>query len=244
MLNSHRHTTTPTSATSAATMAVATPPAHNWRASTTGRVCARPEGPWSGSIGLVISHLVLDRNGSLTAGRHCTALPGVPGRKRRPPGPNTGCSMVRRFARPSLEQENVVTKVRDGMTAEPIVLQQDQSIADAAQAMRDNAVGAVLVVDGDKLCGRVTDRDIVVRAVAESASPDSPVGRVVSPDLVAVAADDETATAAQVMQDNAVRRLPVLEDGRIVGIVSIGDLAVSQGEDSARAHISAAEPNE
>ena len=69
-----------------------------------------------------------------------------------------------------------MTKVRDVMTAEPIVLQQNQSIADAAQAMRDTSVGAILVVDGDKLCGLVTDRDIVVRAVAESASPDSPVG--------------------------------------------------------------------
>ena len=137
-----------------------------------------------------------------------------------------------------------MTKVRDVMTAEPIVLQQDQSIADAAQAMRDASVGAVLVVDGDKLCGLVTDRDIVVRAVAESALPDSPVGQVVSPDLVAVGADDETADAARVMQDNAVRRLPVLDDGRIVGIVSIGDLAVSQGEDSALAQISAADPNE
>jgi CBS domain-containing protein len=137
-----------------------------------------------------------------------------------------------------------VTKVRDVMTAEPIVLQQDQSIADAAQAMRDASVGAVLVVDGDKLCGLVTDRDIVVRAVAESALPDSPVIQAVSPDLVAVDADDETIDAARVMQDHAVRRLPVLEDGRIVGIVSIGDLAVSQGEDSALAQISAADPNE
>jgi signal-transduction protein with cAMP-binding, CBS, and nucleotidyltransferase domain len=137
-----------------------------------------------------------------------------------------------------------VTKVRDVMTAEPIVLQQDQSIADAAQAMRDASVGAVLVVDGDKLCGLVTDRDIVVRAVAESAPADSPVGQVVSPDLVAVDADDETIDAARVMQDHAVRRLPVLGDGRIVGIVSIGDLAVSQGEDSALAQISAADPNE
>ena len=137
-----------------------------------------------------------------------------------------------------------MTKVRDVMTAEPIVLQQDQSIADAAQAMRDASVGAVLIVDGDKLCGLVTDRDIVVRAVAESALPDSPVGQVVSPDLVAVGADDETADAARVMQDNAVRGLPVLDDGRIVGIVSIGDLAVSQGEDSALAQISAADPND
>jgi CBS domain-containing protein len=137
-----------------------------------------------------------------------------------------------------------VTKVRDVMTAEPIVLQQDQSIADAAQAMRDSAVGAVLVVDGDKLCGLVTDRDLVIRALAESALPDSPVGQVVSPDLIAVGADDEADDAARVMQAHAVRRLPVMDDGRIVGIVSIGDLAVSRGEDSALADISAAEPSE
>ena len=137
-----------------------------------------------------------------------------------------------------------MTKVRDVMTAEPIVLQQDQSIADAAQAMRDNAVGAILVVDGERLCGLVTDRDIVVRAVAEAAPLDSPVGRVVSPDLIAVGADDEADDAARVMQANAIRRLPVMDDGRIVGIVSIGDLAVSRGEDSALADISAAEPRQ
>ena len=136
-----------------------------------------------------------------------------------------------------------MTKVRDVMTAEPIVLQQDQTIADAAQAMRDTAVGAVLVVDGDRLCGLVTDRDIVVRAVAESAPPSAPVGPLGSPALLAVAADDDADDAARVMQAPAVRRLPVMEDGRIVGIVSIGDLAVSRGEDSALADISAAEPN-
>ena len=137
-----------------------------------------------------------------------------------------------------------MTKVRDVMTAEPIVLQQDQTIADAAQAMRDTAVGAVLVVDGDRLCGLITDRDIVVRAVAESALPDSPVGPLVSSDLIAVGADDDADDAARVMQAHAVRRLPVMDDGRIVGIVSIGDLAVSRGEDSALADISAAEPTQ
>ena len=137
-----------------------------------------------------------------------------------------------------------MTKVRDVMTSEPIVLQQDQTIADAAQAMRDTAVGAVLVVDGDRLCGLITDRDIVVRAVAESAPPDSPVGPLVSADLIAVGADDEADDAARVMQAHAVRRLPVMDDGRIVGIVSIGDLAVSRGEDSALADISAAEPSQ
>jgi CBS domain-containing protein len=135
-------------------------------------------------------------------------------------------------------------KVRDVMTAEPIVLQRDQSIADAARAMRDNAMGSVLVVDGDKLCGLVTDRDIVVRALAESAAPSSPIGAVCTPHLVAVEADDDTTEALQVMQDNAVRRLPVMDHGRIVGMVSIGDLAVEQDEDSALADISAAHPTQ
>jgi CBS domain-containing protein len=135
-------------------------------------------------------------------------------------------------------------KVRDVMTAEPIVLQRDQSIADAARAMRDNAMGSILVVDGDKLCGLVTDRDIVVRALAESAAPSSPIGAVCTPHLVAVEADDDTTEALQVMQDNAVRRLPVMDHGRIVGIVSIGDLAVEQDEDSALADISTARPSQ
>jgi CBS domain-containing protein len=73
--------------------------------------------------------------------------------------------------------------------------------------------------------------------------PDSPVGDVCSPDLVAVEAEDDTAEAARVMQANAVRRLPVMDRGRIVGIVSIGDLAVEQDENSALADISAARPN-
>ncbi|MGA2825118.1 MAG: CBS domain-containing protein [Streptosporangiaceae bacterium] len=135
-------------------------------------------------------------------------------------------------------------KVRDVMTAEPIVLQRDQSIADAARAMRDNDMGSVLVVDGDKLCGIVTDRDIVVRALAESAAPSSPIGTVCTPHLVAVEADDDTAEALRVMQDNAVRRLPVMDHGRIVGMVSIGDLAVEQDEESALADISAARPTQ
>lgn len=137
-----------------------------------------------------------------------------------------------------------VRKVRDVMTAGPIVLQRNQSIVDAARAMRDNSVGAVLVVDGDALCGLVTDRDLVVRALAEAASPDSPVGEVCSPDLVAVDADDETEEAGRVMRENAVRRLPVMDDGHVVGIVSMGDLAVDIDEESALADISSARPNQ
>lgn len=134
-------------------------------------------------------------------------------------------------------------KVRDVMTPEPIVVLWDQSIADAARAMRDNAVGSVLVVRGNTLCGLVTDRDIVVRALAESALPDSPVGEVCSPDLVAVNADDDADEAVHVMRENAVRRLPVMDNGRIVGMVALGDLAVEGGKQSALADISTARPN-
>jgi CBS domain-containing protein len=139
--------------------------------------------------------------------------------------------------------KEAAVKVRDVMTPEPIVVQRDQSIADAARAMRDNAVGSVLVVDGDTLCGLVTDRDIVVRALAASALPDLPVGEVCSPDLVAVNADDDADEAVRVMRENAVRRLPVMDDGRIVGMVALGELAVERDEQSALADISAARPN-
>lgn len=137
----------------------------------------------------------------------------------------------------------MMQKVRDVMSGEPIVLRKEQPISDAARAMRDGAVGSVLVVDGGTLCGLVTDRDIVVRGLAESAGPETPVGRMCSPDVVAVRADDETEEAAQLMRDNAVRRLPVLDEEQIVGIVSLGDLAVEHDKRSALADISAARPN-
>jgi CBS domain-containing protein len=70
------------------------------------------------------------------------------------------------------------------------------------------------------------------------------VGPLVSSELIAVGADDEADDAARVMRANAIRRLPVMDDGRIVGIVSLGDLAVDRGEDSALGDISAAEPNQ
>jgi CBS domain-containing protein len=130
------------------------------------------------------------------------------------------------------------------MTPEPIVLQRGQPIAEAARAMRDSRVGSVLVVDGAMLCGLVTDRDLVVRALASGASPDSPVGEVCSPDLVAVSADDDAEEAGRVMRDNAVRRLPVMEGGRIVGVVSLGDLAIEDAEEAALTDISAARPNQ
>jgi signal-transduction protein with cAMP-binding, CBS, and nucleotidyltransferase domain len=119
-------------------------------------------------------------------------------------------------------------KVRDLMTPGPIGVDYYQSIGDAARAMRDWGIGAVLVVHEQGLRGLVTDRDLVVRAVAESKGPDEPVGPLSSSDLIGVNADDDAAVAARLMRDNAVRRLPVIEDGQVAGVVSLGDLALER----------------
>jgi signal-transduction protein with cAMP-binding, CBS, and nucleotidyltransferase domain len=120
-------------------------------------------------------------------------------------------------------------KVRDVMTPGPIGVDYHQSIGDAARTMRDWGVGAVLVVHDQALRGLVTDRDLVVRAVAESKSPDEPVGPLSSGDLIGVDADAEASHAARLMREHAVRRLPVIEDGQVAGMVSLGDLAALPG---------------
>ncbi|CAL9580932.1 Hypoxic response protein 1 [Streptomyces sp. enrichment culture] len=130
------------------------------------------------------------------------------------------------------------------MTAGVAAVRPDASLVEAAQLMRAQDIGDVLVADGDLLVGVVTDRDITVRAVAEGADPLTVNAETVcTPDPVCVGPDDEVATAVRLMRRHAVRRLPVVQDGRPLGVVSLGDLAVSQDPDSALAEISRAEPN-
>lgn len=117
-------------------------------------------------------------------------------------------------------------KVRDVMTPGPIGVDYYQSIGEAARTMRDWGIGAVLVVSNQSLYGLVTDRDLVVRAVAEAKNPDQPVGPLSSEDLIGVDADADAGEAARLMRENAVRRLPVIEDGQVAGMVSLGDLAL------------------
>jgi signal-transduction protein with cAMP-binding, CBS, and nucleotidyltransferase domain len=131
----------------------------------------------------------------------------------------------------------VVAKVRDLMTPGPIGVDYNQSIAEAARAMRDWGVGAVLVTRDEVVHGLVTDRDLVVRAVAESKAPDEPVGPLGTSDLVGVSADDDADVAAQLMRKYAVRRLPVIDDGQIAGMVSLGDLALEADPASALAAV-------
>ena len=122
-------------------------------------------------------------------------------------------------------------KVRDVMTPGPIGVDYNSSVGEAARTMRDWGVGAVLVVHNQALYGLVTDRDLVVRAVAESKGPDEPVGPLSSADLIGVSADEDVAEAIRLMRENAVRRLPVVDAGQVAGMVSLGDLAIQdEGE--------------
>ena len=132
------------------------------------------------------------------------------------------------------------TKVRDVMPPGAIGVDYHQSIGDAARTMRDWGVGAVLVVHDQALYGLVTDRDLVVRAVAEARGPDEAVGPLSSGDLIGVDADADTAEAVRLMRENSVGRLPVIEEGQVAGMVSLGDLALRDDPASALAVVAGA----
>lgn len=130
------------------------------------------------------------------------------------------------------------------MTPVPAQVAPGTSLTDTARLMRDLDIGSVLVSDGGRLVGLVTDRDLVVRGLAdENPVPVDEVGALCSERLVTLAPDDTIDDAAQLMRDAAVRRLPVVSDGMAVGIVSLGDLALVQEPESGLARISGAEPN-
>jgi CBS domain-containing protein len=134
--------------------------------------------------------------------------------------------------------------VRDIMTAEPVTVEPLTSVTTVARMMRDQDIGAVLVTEGDRLRGLVTDRDLVVRALAEGGDPqETTVASACSEELVTVRADEELDRAVQLMREHHVRRIPVVDAGHAVGIVSLGDLAVEREPESALGDISAAEPN-
>lgn len=134
--------------------------------------------------------------------------------------------------------------IRDVMTPNPTAMPAMATISDAARAMRDADVGAIVVLNQNQICGIVTDRDIVVRAVAEGRDPArASLGDICSQNLVTLSPSDTVEDAARLMADRAIRRIPVVEDGHPVGIVSLGDLAVERGDGSALEDISAAPPN-
>jgi CBS domain-containing protein len=121
--------------------------------------------------------------------------------------------------------------VRDAMTEDPRSIGASASVVEAARVMREEHIGSLPVTDDDQLVGMVTDRDITTRVVAESADPKlTSVGDVYSRDLISVEPDKDLAEALRLMARHQVRRLPVVENGRLVGIVAQADIALGENE--------------
>jgi CBS domain-containing protein len=136
-------------------------------------------------------------------------------------------------------------RVSDVMTPMPTTVRASQTVAEAANNMRQVDVGSMIVVDDSgAVVGIVTDRDIAVRAVAQGLDPQTTtVGEILSEAPISLSSSDSVEQAIRLMRDRAVRRLPVVEEGRPVGIVSIGDLAIDRDPRSALAEISREAPN-
>lgn len=134
--------------------------------------------------------------------------------------------------------------VNDIMTQNPKSLPASASVFAAAQEMERSGFGAVTVEKNGKLCGIVTDRDIVVRCVARGDDcRKTQLASICSPDLATLSPSDTIDNAIALMRKKAIRRIPVVEDGKTVGIVSLGDLALARDPKSALGGISAAPPN-
>jgi CBS domain-containing protein len=118
-------------------------------------------------------------------------------------------------------------KISELMSANPCAIEADKPVAYAARMMKDEDVGLAPIVEGDRLVGTLTDRDIVMRVVAEGKDPQAvPVREVASTRLVTVDPQQDLDDALKLMARNQVRRLPVVEeDGRLIGVVSQGDVA-------------------
>ena len=128
--------------------------------------------------------------------------------------------------------------IRDLMTGNPCSIDADRSVAYAAKMMRDEDVGLAPIVEGDKLIGTVTDRDIAVRVVAEGKDPEqTTVREVASTNLVTIDPGQDLDEALSLMAKHQVRRLPVVEEGgRLVGVVAQADVA-RMGDDKQTGHV-------
>ncbi|HWG27233.1 CBS domain-containing protein [Actinospica sp.] len=138
--------------------------------------------------------------------------------------------------------------VREIMAPAPITARPDATIREVSQIMRDEDIGTVLIADGTELIGSeligvVTDRDLVVRSLATGLGPDTPVREACSRQLWTVDPETEVVQAADLMRNAAVRRLPVVSDGKAIGVVSLGDIAALGAPESVLGGISSAMPD-
>lgn len=146
---------------------------------------------------------------------------------------------------PSRKGLIMAQRVRDRMACVPMTVDPKEPVISVARLMRDQGVGAVLVMDRDRLRGLVADRDLVVRALADGVDPErTAVIKTVDEDLVAVSADDEVDHVIKVMREHSVRRVPVVDgDGKPVGSVCLSDLAEEEHPESWHARTVAPTPD-
>jgi CBS domain-containing protein len=134
--------------------------------------------------------------------------------------------------------------VADVMTKDPVAMSSDASVVDAAKAMSDHRIGSVVVMDKDKPCGIVTDRDITVKAVATGSDPSrTRLADICSRELAAVRPDQSVDDAVQMMKSHDVKRVVVMTDSKLEGIVSLGDLTRRGIGEDVQDDLSKSEPN-
>ena len=124
------------------------------------------------------------------------------------------------------------TSIQEAMTSNPTTVGPTNTVTEAAQIMKSEDVGSLPIVEGDKLVGVITDRDLAIRIIAEAKGIDTPVAEIASKDVVTIDPQQSLEEAARLMANNQVRRLPVVEeDGKLVGILAQADIAQA-GHDS------------
>lgn len=125
-------------------------------------------------------------------------------------------------------------KVLEAMTPDVVTVAPDASLTAAARLMRESDIGPLPVCEGRRVIGMLTDRDITVRAIAEGRDPNQTrVAEVMTPEVVCCQDGDDVERAAQLMQSAQLRRLLVVDaEGRLAGIVSLGDIALQTGDEA------------
>ena len=121
--------------------------------------------------------------------------------------------------------------IKQIMSEDCVTVTSQNSILDTAMKMRDHDIGFIPVVDGKKLVGVITDRDLVIRGLAENKPATAPIQDILSQQLTTISPETSVEEAAQIMAREQIRRLPVVENGELVGVVAIGDLAVREMHD-------------
>ena len=138
----------------------------------------------------------------------------------------------------------VTRKMRDIMSPAPACLAPTETVLAAARAMKERGVGTVLVLADGHFSGLVTDRDITVRVLAENRDPQTTrIGEICGTEVAALGPGDDVDQAVRLARERVVRRIPVLQDGIPVGVVSVGDLALGKDESTALSGAQTASPN-